>query len=51
MTGRDANAAWEWGVVARVYTGLLLYSLDMQPVAREMLAAAGEIAERYPRFP
>jgi streptomycin 6-kinase len=51
MTGRDANAAWEWGVVERVSTGLLLYSLDMQPVAREMLAAAGEIAERYPRFP
>jgi streptomycin 6-kinase len=41
-TGTDATAIWEWGVVERVSTGLLLDSLDM-PVGAEMLAAADEL--------
>jgi streptomycin 6-kinase len=38
--GLDADAIWEWGVVERVSTGLLGTEIDLQPVAREMLAAA-----------
>jgi streptomycin 6-kinase len=36
----DATAIWEWGVIERVSTGLLLTQIDLQPVARQMLAAA-----------
>jgi streptomycin 6-kinase len=39
-TGTDPRAIWEWGVAERVSTGLLLTAIDLQPVAREMLAAA-----------
>jgi len=44
-TGLDANAIWEWGVVERVSTGLLGTEVGLQPVAREMLAAADLVAE------
>ncbi|MEV6929023.1 hypothetical protein AB0M46_31650 [Dactylosporangium sp. NPDC051485] len=43
-TGRDEAAIWEWGVAERVSTGLLLHEVGLQPVAREMLAAADRIA-------
>lgn len=44
-TGLDAVAVWEWGVVERVSTGLLCTKIDLQPVGREMLAAAEHVAE------
>jgi len=40
MTGLDPQAIWEWGVVERVSTGLLLTEIDLQPIGRQMLAAA-----------
>lgn len=40
LTGRDATAIWEWGVAERVAVGLLLTRIGLQPIAREMLAAA-----------
>ena len=43
--GLDATAIWEWGVVERVSTGLLCTKIDLQPVGREMLAAADRVAE------
>jgi streptomycin 6-kinase len=43
-TGLDATAIWEWGVVERVSTGLLGTQVELQPVAREMLAAAEIVA-------
>jgi streptomycin 6-kinase len=46
-TGLDATAIWEWGVVERVSTGLLGTRIGMQPVAREMLAAADRIAASW----
>jgi len=42
-TGTDAQAIWEWGVVERVATGLVLTAIGLQPVGREMLAAADRI--------
>jgi streptomycin 6-kinase len=39
-TGLDATAAWEWGAVERVSSGLLCHALEMQPEASQMLAAA-----------
>ena len=42
-TGLDASAIWEWGVVERVSTGLLGTRVGLQPVAREMLAAAERV--------
>ena len=50
-TGLDPTAAWEWGVVERVSTGLVLTTINLQPMGREMLATAGTIAERHSRFP
>ena len=44
-TGLDATSIWEWGVVERVSTGLLGTKVGMQPVAREMLAVADQLAE------
>ena len=38
--GLDAAAIWEWGVVERVSTGLLLTRVGLPLVGREMLAAA-----------
>jgi streptomycin 6-kinase len=43
-TGLDADAIWEWGVVERVSTGLLGTRVGLQPVARQMLAAADQLA-------
>lgn len=40
----DAQAIWEWGVVERVSTGLLCTQIQLQPVGREMLAAADALA-------
>jgi streptomycin 6-kinase len=41
----DPAAIWEWGVVERVSTGLLLTAIDLQPVAGQMLLAADRLAE------
>jgi streptomycin 6-kinase len=43
-TGTDVTAVWEWGAVERVSTGLLLTSIDVQPVGRQMLDAADRIS-------
>jgi streptomycin 6-kinase len=43
-TGLDPIAIWEWGVAERVSTGLLLTRIDLQPIGRQMLAAADRIA-------
>ncbi len=42
--GLDATAIWEWGAVERISTGLLCTKVDLQPVGREMLAAAEHVA-------
>lgn len=39
-TGLDPAAIWEWGVVERVATGLVCEQIGLQPVGRQMLAAA-----------
>jgi streptomycin 6-kinase len=44
VSGLDAEAIWEWGVVERVSTGLLGTRVGLQPVAREMLEAADRLA-------
>lgn len=44
LTGRDAEAIWQWGVIERVSTGLVCTRVDLQPVGREMLATADWIA-------
>ena len=44
-TGTDPVAIWEWGVVDRLATGLLLDALGM-PVGADMLHAAAEISRR-----
>ncbi len=43
-TGLDETAIWEWGVVDRVATGLVLTEVGLQPVAAQMLTAADTIA-------
>jgi streptomycin 6-kinase len=43
-SGLDATAIWEWGVVERVSTGLLASQIDLQPVARQMLAVADRVS-------
>ena len=42
-TGLDAASIWDWGVVERVSTGLLGTKVGLQPVARQMLAAADRV--------
>lgn len=44
-TGLDETAIWEWGVVERVSTGLLGTKDGLQPSARQMLAAADQVAD------
>lgn len=44
LTGTDATAIWEWGVVERVSTGLLCTEIDLQPIGRQMLEAAELLA-------
>jgi len=46
-TGVDETAIWEWGVVERVSTGLLATRVGLQPVGREMLAAAERAAASH----
>jgi streptomycin 6-kinase len=43
-TGLNAQAIWEWGVVERVSTGLLATMIDLQPIGRQMLAVADQVA-------
>jgi streptomycin 6-kinase len=43
LSNLDATAIWEWGVVERVSTGLLCTEIDLQPVGRQMLAAADRV--------
>lgn len=45
-TGTDATAIWEWGVVERVSTGLVLTAIDEQPDGRDMLALADQLSLR-----
>jgi streptomycin 6-kinase len=44
--GLNSTAIWEWGVAERVSTGLLCTQIGLQPVGRDMLAAAEQIAEQ-----
>jgi streptomycin 6-kinase len=44
-TGLDADAIWEWGIVERVSTGLLGTRVGLQPIARQMLAVADQLAQ------
>lgn len=44
LSGLDATAIWEWGVTERVSTGLLCTRVELQPVGRQMLDAADEVA-------
>jgi streptomycin 6-kinase len=46
LSGLDATAIWEWGVVERVSTGLLCTEIDLQPIGRQMLVVADEVAAR-----
>ncbi len=39
-TGLDATAAWEWGAVERVSSGLVCHVMEMQLEARQFLEAA-----------
>ena len=48
LTGLDANAIWEWGVVERVSTGLLGDRVGLQPIARQMLDAADQLGSMGP---
>lgn len=43
-TGLDEVAIWEWGVVERVSTGLVLYSIGLDDIGRRMLATAEAVA-------
>jgi streptomycin 6-kinase len=45
--GLDATAIWEWGVVERVSTGLLLTKVELEPVGHQLLAAADHVASEY----
>lgn len=47
LTGVDARAIWQWGVVERMSTGLLATRLSYQPDGRDMLA----VAEAWARGP
>jgi streptomycin 6-kinase len=47
QSGLDATRIWEWGVVERVSTGLVLTEIDLQPLGRQMLAAADHIAANH----
>jgi streptomycin 6-kinase len=44
-SGLDATAIWQWGVIERVSTGLLCTKIELQPVGRQMLAAADRVVE------
>ena len=40
LTGVDPEPIWQWGFVERVSTGLLLFQLGLEPLAREFLVVA-----------
>jgi streptomycin 6-kinase len=42
--GLDAEAAWEWGVVERVSSGLACTQLAIQPEGRDLLAVADRLS-------
>jgi streptomycin 6-kinase len=44
-TGLDATAIWEWGVIERVASGLHCAQIDLQPLARQTLAAVDAVAD------
>jgi len=44
--GLDATAIYEWGAAERVSTGLLATKVGLQPVGRQMLAAADSVAPK-----
>lgn len=46
LSGLDAMAIWEWGVIERVASGLHCTELDLQPLGRQTLAAADAVAGR-----
>lgn len=46
LSGLDAAAIWEWGVIERVASGLHCTELDLQPLGRQTLAAADAVAGR-----
>ena len=50
-TGLDVTSIWDWGVVERVSTGLLGTKVGLQPVARQMLAAADTVCRRVDTAP
>ncbi len=50
-TGLDETAIWEWGVAERVSTGLLATRIGLQPVGRQMLAAADHLAGTWSESP
>jgi streptomycin 6-kinase len=41
--GLDVHAIWQWGVIERVSTGLLCTEIGLQPIGRQMLAAADQL--------
>ena len=43
-TGTDPEAIWDWACAERVSTGLVATAIDLQPVGRQMLAAADHLA-------
>jgi streptomycin 6-kinase len=50
-SGLDVTSIWDWGVVERVSTGLLGTKVGLQPVARQMLAAADIVCRRVDTAP
>ena len=44
LTGLDAVAIWEWGVVERLSNGLMCLEVDLQPFGDEALRAADVVA-------
>lgn len=40
LTGVDPNPIWQWGLIERVSTGLLLHQLGQEQLAREFLTVA-----------
>ena len=40
LTGVDPNPIWQWGLIERVSTGLLLHQLGQEQLAREFLSVA-----------
>ncbi len=50
-TGLDATAVWEWGVIERLSTGLLLTSIGLQPIGAQMVSAAEAIAADHAHLP